>query len=192
MAIIQLGSYQWGLDSLPGPFLPIAAQSSTPSHSVDLLLAGPYKDCYPSHFLSARNGFFIWPVLSLMAHTRSPSHPLPPYWPTWFLSPFIFPANINVHFLAPFFLFRVLRPCWEFWSVKSESCLVQLRQETSIQFPDMIKENITIVEHKWDLVLKTLDKKYEAFIANSLEAKPMIKMVCTTLVNILKLCYASS
>jgi hypothetical protein len=56
----------------------------------------------------------------------------------------------------------------------------------------MIKENITIVEHKWDLVLKTLDKKYEAFIANSLEAKPMIKMVCTTLVNILKLCYASS
>jgi hypothetical protein len=38
----------------------------------------------------------------------------------------------------------------------------------------MVKENITAGERKWRLALKTLDKRYKAFISESPETKPVI------------------
>jgi hypothetical protein len=41
-------------------------------------------------------------------------------------------------------------------------------------------------------VLKTLNKRYEAFVAESQEAHSVTNLVCVALVNILKSCRASS
>jgi hypothetical protein len=95
--------YYWqGLDSSPGLFLSLVAWSSAPSLSIDLLLAGPYNVCHLSWFLSARNGLFNWPVLPVMAHTKSQSF-FASCWHAWTLPTLILLAYIIVHFLVLFF-----------------------------------------------------------------------------------------
>jgi hypothetical protein len=51
--------------------------------------------------------------------------------------------------------------------------------------------NVILDENKLCLVLKLLDKRYEAFVADLPEPKPMISLVHVTLMNILHLCCAS-
>jgi hypothetical protein len=52
--------------------------------------------------------------------------------------------------------------------------------------------NMAVVELMLRLMLNTLDKRYEALVAEYLEANPVIELIRAALVNILKLCRASS
>jgi hypothetical protein len=53
------------------------------------------------------------------------------------------------------------------------------------------KENFAVVEHKWRLVPKTPDKRYESRLAESLETNLAVDLPCAFLVNILKPCHLS-
>jgi hypothetical protein len=52
-------------------------------------------------------------------------------------------------------------------------------------------EHITVPEHRWWQMLRTLEKGYMGVVNELLEARPVIKL-CEVLTNILKFCHASS
>jgi hypothetical protein len=58
--------------------------------------------------------------------------------------------------------------------------------------PAAVTEKLTVDESKWLLVLKTHDQRHGALVALSPEAKPMVDLVRVALINIVKLCHASS
>jgi hypothetical protein len=74
--------------------LPLVAWSSASFLSLDLTPVGPNKGHHPSQFLLAKKELFIWPVLHVMACTRSSSSPTS-HWTAWNLPPLVLPSVIH-------------------------------------------------------------------------------------------------